>query len=175
MWRAAVGSPCPWTCHAFTARTILWPAVALDPRTPVIVGVGQLTLRPDDDHLDLGPRDLPVDMMVEALRRAERDAGASSLLAAADSVRIVSSSSCRYLDPAALVAARLGLDQVQTGLTKYGGQVPSSLLAQTLVDILAGERDVVLLAGGESWYSRTQAMRAGETLPQTEQRDGVAP
>ncbi len=149
--------------------------MALDPRTPVIVGVGQLTLRPDDDHLDLGPRDLPIDMMVEALRRAERDAGASSLLAAADSVRIVSSSSCRYLDPAALVAARLGLDQVQTGLTKYGGQLPSSLLAQTMVDILAGERDVVLLAGGESWYSRMQAMRAGETLPQTEQPEGVVP
>jgi acetyl-CoA C-acetyltransferase len=149
--------------------------VALDPRTPVIVGVGQLTLRPDDDHLGLGPRDLPIDMMVEALRRAERDAGASSLLAAADSVRIVSSSSCRYLDPAALVAARLGLDQVQTGLTRYGGQLPSSLLAQSMVDIRVGERDVVLLAGGESWFSRTQAMRAGETLPQTEQPDGAAP
>ena len=149
--------------------------MALDPRTPVIVGVGQLTLRPDDDHLGLGPKDLPIDMMVEALRRAERDAGASALLASADSVRVVSTSSCRYLDPAALIAARLGLDTVQTAVTRYGGQVPSSLLAQSALDILAGSRDVVLMTGGESWYSRTQAMRAGETLPQTEQPEGVEP
>jgi len=151
--------------------------VALDPRTPVIVGVGQLTLRPDDDRLGLGRVDLPIEMMVEALRRAERDAGASGLLASADSVRVVSSSSCRYLDPAALIAARLGLglDAVQTGLTRYGGQLPSSLLAHSALDILSGARDVVVLTGGESWYSHMQAMRAGERLPQTEQPEGVEP
>ena len=121
------------------------------------------------------PRDLPIEMMVESLRRAERDAGASALLASADSVRVVSTSSCRYRDPAALIAARLGLDTVQTGVTRYGGQVPSSLLAHSALDIMSGARDVVLLAGGESWYSRTQAMRAGDALPQTEQPEGVEP
>ena len=149
--------------------------MTLDPRTPVIVGVGQLTLRPDDANHGLGPIDLPIDMMVEALRRAEGDSGASSLLASADSVRVVSSSSCRYLDPAALIAARLGLDHVQTGLTRYGGQVPSTLLAESAVEIMTGARDVVLIAGGEAWYSRMLATRAGEVLPQTEQPDGVEP
>jgi acetyl-CoA C-acetyltransferase len=149
--------------------------VTLDPRTPVVVGVGQLTLRPDDDKLGLGPVDLPIEMMVEALRRAERDSGAPGLVAAADSVRVVSTSSCRYLDPAALIAARLGLDTVQTGLTRYGGQVPSSLVAHSASDIITGARDVVLIAGGESWYSRMIAMRAGETLPSTEQPEGLEP
>ena len=152
--------------------------MALDPRTPVIVGVGQVTARPDDGGpaaLGLGPVDLPIAMMVEALRRAARDAGAPTLLARADSVRVVSSASCKYLDPAALVAAQLGLEHVQTGLTRYGGQVPSTLLGRTATEIAAGERGVVLLTGGESWYTRTLAARAGESLPQTVQPDTVAP
>ena len=149
--------------------------MALDPRTPVIVGTGQLTLRPDDGEHGLGPVDLPIEMMVEALRRAERDAGAQRLLAAADSVRVVSTSSCRYRDPAALIATSLGLDGVQTAVTRYGGQLPSRLLAESAAEIAAGEHDVVLLAGAEAWYSRTQAMRAGEALPHTEQPEHVAP
>jgi acetyl-CoA C-acetyltransferase len=152
--------------------------VTLDPRTPVVVGVGQVTIRPDDGGaatLGLGPVDLPIAMMVEAVRRGARDAGAPALLDRVDSVRVVSSASCKYRDPAALVAAHLGLGQVQTGLTRYGGQVPSTLLGQTATEIAAGERGVVVLTGGESWYTRTLAARAGETLPQTVQPDTVAP
>ena len=43
----------------------------LDPRTPVLIGAGQLSQR-----VDRGAEVLePVDLMVEALRRAEADAG----------------------------------------------------------------------------------------------------
>ncbi|MEY2418595.1 MAG: hypothetical protein QOG90_1275, partial [Actinomycetota bacterium] len=47
----------------------------LDPRTPVVVGVGQLTRRPTVDDLD-GISD-PVGMMAEAARRAGEDSGAT--------------------------------------------------------------------------------------------------
>ena len=46
--------------------------MAIDPRTPVIVGVGQVLHHPDKVS---GPEDLvePLDLMVDALRRAAED------------------------------------------------------------------------------------------------------
>src|SRR5690606_27999278 len=79
--------------------------MAPDPRTPVIVGVGQWSNRVDrgEDPVE------PVDMMAEALRRAAADSGAGqAILAAFDAVRVVRSLSHRYRDPGALVAARVG-------------------------------------------------------------------
>src|SRR5438552_13510556 len=84
---------------------ITLPPVALDPRTPVIVGTGQFLQRPDDpaDALE------PVEMMVEALRRAQADTESRrSLLETADSVRVLGMLSWRYADAAALVAKRVG-------------------------------------------------------------------
>ncbi|MCU1380546.1 MAG: hypothetical protein JWN29_3529, partial [Acidimicrobiales bacterium] len=52
--------------------------------------------------------------MAEALRRAAADSGAPGILDAAQSVRVVALLSRRYGDPAALVAGRLGLADVQT-------------------------------------------------------------
>ena len=57
----------------------------LDPRTPVIVGVGQRNQRVDDPLESL----TPADFIAEAVRDAAADAGLSSL-AAVDSVRVVS-------------------------------------------------------------------------------------
>src|SRR5690606_8344519 len=74
--------------------------MAPDPRTPVIVGVGQWSNRVDrgEDPVE------PVDMMAEALRRAAADSGAGqAVLAAFDAVRVVRSLSHRYRDPGALV------------------------------------------------------------------------
>ena len=67
--------------------------MALDPRTPVVAGVGQLVRRPPaeptPEWVSSAPE--PVDMMAEALRSAAADSGAASdLLARADSVRVVS-------------------------------------------------------------------------------------
>ena len=68
----------------------------VDPRQPVIVGVGQ--------HLDReGARD-PVDLMVEAVEQAARDAGSPGLAAAAQVIGVVPSVSWRYFAPARRVA-----------------------------------------------------------------------
>src|SRR6476661_1944502 len=105
--------------------------MALDPRTPVIVGVGQLTL-----HTDTGEASFePVDMMVEALRRAEADTGATGVLAAANSLAVVRMLSWKYSDPAALVAQRLGIGPLQTVGTAYGGNIPQTLLGRKASEI----------------------------------------
>jgi acetyl-CoA C-acetyltransferase len=145
--------------------------MALDPRTPVIVGVGQLTL-----HTDTGEASLePVDMMVEALRRAEADTGATGVLAAASSLAVVRMLSWKYSDPAALVAQRLGIGPLQTVGTAYGGNIPQTLLGRKASEIAAGEHDVVLLAGAEAWRTVTASRRDGTDLRWTVQPEELAP
>src|SRR4029079_2099667 len=56
-------------------------ADGLDPRTPVIIGTGQLNQRVDRG----APVLEPVDLMAEALRSAEADSGATGVLARAAS------------------------------------------------------------------------------------------
>ncbi|HVN51415.1 MAG TPA: acetyl-CoA acetyltransferase, partial [Acidimicrobiales bacterium] len=146
-------------------------AEVLDPRTPVLVGAGQVSQR-----VDRGAEALePVDLMVEALRRAEVDAGVSGLLARADSVRISRLLSWHYLDPGALVAERLGASVRQTVYTVMGGNYVQTLVNLTATDIARGRADVVLLAGAESWRTRTAARAAGTQLDWTTQPEGTEP
>jgi hypothetical protein len=48
------------------------PALSLHPCTPVVVGVGQVTVRPDPD-LDPAERPEPVELMALALEAAAED------------------------------------------------------------------------------------------------------
>ncbi len=95
----------------------------LDPRTPVIIGGGQLNQRTAAG----GPALEPVDLIVEAARLATADAGLTSgrLLEDVDAVRIVSLLSWRYRDPGALVAERIGASPRQTAVSTPGGNTPS--------------------------------------------------
>ena len=63
----------------------------MDPRTPVLVGVGQVNHTDDDSPS-------PVTLLADAVRRAVADtgAGAGGVLAALDSVRVVQSLSLRH-------------------------------------------------------------------------------
>ena len=91
--------------------------MALDPRTPVIVGGGQVNQRTAEGD----PAQEPVDLIVEATRRARDDAGANGrLLESIDAVRVVSLLSWRYRDPGALVAQRLGATPKETAVTTPG-------------------------------------------------------
>src|SRR3954449_2113774 len=119
----------------------------LDPRTPVIVGGGQVNQRTAQGD----PAREPVDLIVEAARPAAADAGIGEgrLLSAVDAVRIVSLLSWRYRDPGALVAERLGASPKETAVTTPGGNTPQSLVNRTALDIMAGRNDVVMIGGAE--------------------------
>ena len=146
-------------------------ADGLDPRTPVLVGAGQLSQRVDRGEPVLEP----VDLMVEALRRAEADSGATGLLSRADSVRVLCQLSWRYGDPGALVAERLGASPRQTVYTVMGGNYVQTVVNLTAADIQAGRADVVLLTGGEAWRSRSKARAAGDELDWTVQPEDTHP
>jgi acetyl-CoA C-acetyltransferase len=144
----------------------------MDPRTPVIVGVGQVDGRVLGGD---GASPEPVDLMVAAAREAGDDASAAPLVARLDSVRVVSLLSWRYRDPARLLAERLGSTPRHTVLTGIGGNEPQELVTAASRDIAEGRAEVVLVAGGESWRTRMKARARGEKPDWTRQEEGVLP
>ncbi|HEV3227427.1 MAG TPA: hypothetical protein VGZ52_11350, partial [Acidimicrobiales bacterium] len=144
--------------------------MALDPRTPVIVGGGQVNQRTAQGD----PAREPVDLIVDAARLAADDAGTNGrLLEAVDAVRIVSLLSWRYRDPGALVAERVGAAPKQTAVTTPGGNTPQSLVNRSALDILAGRNDVVMIGGAEAWRTRMSFRATGDRPEWTTQDESV--
>lgn len=144
--------------------------MAVDPRTPVIIGVGQHLQRIDDPLQAMAP----APFIAEAVRAAVTDAGLSSV-PAADSVRVVSFLSWRYRDPARYIAAELGIDPRETVATTMGGNSPQSLINATALEIQDGSVDIVVLCGGETSRTRKRARAAGVELPWPTIPEDVAP
>lgn len=144
--------------------------MSLDPRTPVLVGAGQVT-----DHD--GVLASPLALMVEAVRAAVVDAGAGgdALLERAQSVGVVDLFSWPVPDPAAGLAAELGLQPRETVISARGGNGPIALLGDAADRIAAGELDVALLAGGEAGTAFQAAMREGRETPWATQPEGTVP
>jgi acetyl-CoA C-acetyltransferase len=133
--------------------------MAIDPRTPVLVGGGQVLHRADGT----GDAPEPAALMVRAIEAAANDAGLSGP-PAADSIRVVSTLSWRYRNPAYVVAEGIGLEPRELAVTTMGGNSPQALVNTTARQILAGELDVAILAGGEAWRTRMRARREGREL-----------
>ena len=133
--------------------------MAIDPRTPVLVGGGQVLHRAEgvSDALE------PAALMARAIEAAADDAGLAAP-PAADSIRVVSTLSWRYQNPAYVVAQRLGLEPRELAVTTMGGNSPQALVNTTALQILAGELDVAILVGGEAWRTRMRARRDGVEL-----------
>ncbi|WP_435769049.1 acetyl-CoA acetyltransferase [Nocardioides sp. SYSU DS0651] len=138
----------------------------MDPRTPVLVGGGQLNQREDPVE--------PVDMIVAAARLAAEDAGTPALAEAIESIRVVGMLSWRYRDPGALVGERLGAPVRHTVYTGNGGSHPQALVNDAAEDITAGRVDVVLVGGAEAWRTRMALRAQGEKPDWTRQGEDVA-
>ena len=144
--------------------------MSLDPRTPVLVGAGQVTDRE-------GALPSPVALMVAAVRAAVEDAavGGAALLARVQSVGVVDLFSWPVPDPAAGLAAELGLQPRETVISARGGNGPIALLGDAAGRIAAGELDVALLAGGEAGTAFVAALREGRESPWGTQPEGTVP
>src|SRR5664279_1039837 len=88
---------------------------AIDPRTPVLVGVGAVQQRLDDPRAALEP----IELMIAALERAAADAGSRALLAQASSVR-VPRGFWDYADPGRIIAERFGAATARTQVAEIG-------------------------------------------------------
>jgi len=147
-------------------------SVTLNPRTPVVVGVGQVAT-PADAGLDPAARPEPLALMTAALRAAAEDCDGAPvggtapaghrLIESADSIRVVASLGWPVPNPARLVAARLGFaggdEPAELMVSSIGGNNPQALMHDACLGISRGERDVVLVTGAEAMYARTLARR----------------
>lgn len=144
--------------------------MSLDPRTPVLIGVGQVSFKAPS--LEAGRE--PADLMVEAIGLAAADAGLSGV-PNPDSIRVVKSLSWRYRDAARAIADRLGITSREYAYTTDGGNTPQSLVNASAGEIQRGELDLAILTGGEAWRTRMKSRADGVELAWTKQPDDVAP
>ncbi|MGV9800737.1 acetyl-CoA acetyltransferase [Mycobacterium sp. NPDC003449] len=132
----------------------------VDPRTPVIVGVGQFTERLDDDYRGMSA----VELATEAVRAALRDTGADvdAVATAIDTIAGTRQFEISGRTPAPLgksnnyprsVARRIGADPARAVLEVIGGQSPQHLVTEFAGAIAAGTADVVMVMGSENTSS----------------------
>jgi acetyl-CoA C-acetyltransferase len=126
---------------------------------PVIVGVGQVTQRPDTER----PRE-PLALMAEASRLAERDAGAGDLLHEIDSVRVINVLSWPSKAPAQDLARALAVAPREQIYTAVGGNTPQWTVNETADAIARGDVRVALIAGAEAMYSARRARQRAVDL-----------
>lgn len=138
--------------------------MTIDPRTPVLVGYGQVNQRTEDPGVE------PVDLMVAAARAAADP----RVLEAVEAVRVVNLLSWRYRDPGLLLAQRIRAPGAQTQYTGIGGNVPQTLVNQACLDIAAGRAGVILIAGAETWRTRSR-LRAQRRKPDWTRQDESVP
>lgn len=143
--------------------------MSIDPRTPVLVGQGQIVNR----AAALADAREPAHLIADAIRGAASDAGLNSL-PDIDALNIVRMLSWKYANPGHTVAALLGINARAIGITPHGGNMPQLIVNKLAREIQNGELDIAIVAGGESSYSRSRAQRENVTLDWTNDKT-VAP
>jgi acetyl-CoA C-acetyltransferase len=142
--------------------------MTVGPRTPVLVGAGTASQRPDD------PRDgvEACALMAAACEAAALDAGASALLGRADLV-LVPEGTWHYGDAGRLVATAIGAPHARTVNGKQG-VLQTTLMEQAATAIQEGRADVALVVGGEAKWRDLRATITGQDAPVTEQPNVAA-
>lgn len=143
----------------------------LDPRTPVLVGVGQFAERVDD----AGYRGLSaVGLAVEAATIALADAGGADVAAAIDTIAAIRQFEIstpighaplgRSTNVARSIARDIGADPARAILEVTGGQGPQHLVSELGDAIARGDSEVVLLVGSEA-ISTARHLSAADDKP----------
>ena len=137
----------------------------VDPRRPVLVGIGTCMQREDDPALAREPMDL----MLDAVRRAGRDAGGAETLAGVGRIA-VPRGRWRYRNPAGEIARAIGAGSAVTVLAGVG-VLQQSLIGEACAAIARGEIDSALVAGADAGRRLAVARRAGQRATERQQDD----
>ena len=146
------------------------PANTIDPRTPVIVGVGQAVERLDDaDYRGLSAADLAALAGEAALSDCGAGSTVRGLIGVIGAVRTFEDSNAAPSPfgkpdkfPLA-VARRLGIAPARAVLENVGGQSPVTILMDMGNRIHAGETEAALVFGAEAISSTRHLAAKGET------------
>lgn len=136
-------------------------------RLPVIVGVGQVTLR-DQQWPDVLE---PLDVACEAASHAASDAGLADL-ERVDRLVVPPILGWDYGNAPGLIARRLGIDCEQIQL-KAGGNTPQEGLNAAAEALSAGRIEMALLVGAECEAAKKAAARAGHEVEWARSRESL--
>ncbi len=133
----------------------------LDPRTPVLVGIGIV----EQKEKDPARAREAIELMSDAVRAAGADAGTATLLAGAERI-YVPQGMWGYADPARMIARAIGATNASTVFAKVG------VLQQTLIGdacrrIAGGEIGSAIVVGGEARYRHLLAEISGGQASET--------
>jgi acetyl-CoA C-acetyltransferase len=135
--------------------------MAIDPRSPCIVGVAQSISRADE-----GPSPEPLVVWERAVRAAAEDARAKhDVLAAVESLQVVYCQSWQYDDPPGRLAERLGIDPKHSFYSGIGGTTPQVLVDDAADAIVDGDLDVAVVCGAEA-LDTVRRMRKADQRPE---------
>jgi len=140
----------------------------LDPRTPILVGCGDVT----DLTTPVAAGRSPYDLVADATRRALVDTGAAGALGPAiDTIAMLRSfadTSHRFAsdigtssNPPLSIARRIGLRASRHLYTWNGGNMPQYLVNLFCEQIAHGEMQAALICGGEALRTQHGVQRAG--------------
>ncbi len=129
----------------------------IDPRTPVVVGVGQAAERIDDP----GYRAMsPVELAAAAAQAALDDCGGTAVAAEVDTIAalrqfeisgpVANAPLGRSNNYPRSVAKRIGAEPRRAILEIVGGQGPQHLITELAGEIAAGRSDVALVFGSDA-------------------------
>lgn len=141
------------------------PAPEIDPRTPVLVGVGICQQRTDDV---LAARE-PIALMIDAARAAGADSWAPSVLPTVERVS-VPIGRWEYGNPGGMVAAAIGATSAQS-VSALPGVSQQTLLSGACSAIAAGEICAALVVAGEAGHRTLRARIDGVEIIDTENAD----
>ena len=133
-----------------------------NPRTPVLVGAGQVLNRIEK----LEDAKEPLEMMMTAIDMAEEDTGVGNFLAQTQSVRVVRGM-WGYENPAKLIAERIGAVGAESIGTLIGGNQNQVVINETASAILHEGLDLAVITGAENGNSAGKARKAGVNLTET--------
>jgi len=129
-------------------------------RTPVIVGVGEVTQR----TRNLAEADEPLVLMERALRACAADAGGVPL-GALDALDVVAEYSWPYVDAPGQLAQRLGMKPARQAYGVAGGESPVRFMHEAALRIRRGESEVAAIVGAEANYAVAAAERENTAPP----------
>jgi acetyl-CoA C-acetyltransferase len=141
--------------------------MAVDPRSPCIIGVAQETFR------DGAPE--PLEMWERVARAAAADAGVPAALESLGSLQVVYTQSWQYDDPAGRLAERLGCTPADPFYSGIGGTTPQVLANKVGEAMLAGTSELALVLGAEALHTRRQLKKAGEKPQWSHKHPGNPP
>ena len=134
----------------------------IDPQTPVLIGVGQVT----EKNPVLDQASSPLQLMQQATQLALADCGITdAALTELDTIVVVKSLREPMRNTPEALANELGALRARQWLTPDGGQGPQYLVNRYAEAIARGKERFVLLSGAEAMATGRNIVKSGGRIP----------